>query len=46
MSFSQQIKTSKSDEYYTPAYAVEIILPYLKALSIFGALSIKKIVNL
>lgn len=31
MSFSQQIKTSKSDEYYTPAYAVEIILPYLKA---------------
>ena len=31
MSFSQQIKTSKSDEYYTPTYAVEIILPYLKA---------------
>lgn len=29
MSFSQQIKTSKSDEYYTPRYAVEIILPYL-----------------
>jgi len=30
MSFSQQIKTSKSDEYYTPSYAVEIILPYLE----------------
>ena len=30
MEFSQQIKTSKSDEYYTPRYAVEIILPYLK----------------
>lgn len=30
MSFSQQIKTSKSDEYYTPKYAVEIILPYIK----------------
>lgn len=30
MSFSQQIKTSKSDEYYTPRYAVEIILPYLE----------------
>ncbi|MBF0778156.1 hypothetical protein [Streptococcus cuniculi] len=31
MSFSQQIKTSKSDEYYTPKYAVDIIVPYLKA---------------
>ncbi|MBO4109864.1 hypothetical protein J5583_06775 [Streptococcus suis] len=31
MSFSHQIKTSKSDEYYTPAYAVKLILPYLKA---------------
>ncbi len=31
MTFSQQIKTSKSDEYYTPAYAVRIIIPYLKA---------------
>ncbi len=31
MSFSQQIKTSKSDEYYTPAYAVKLILPYLRA---------------
>lgn len=31
MDFSQQIKTSKSDEYYTPTYAVKIILPYLKA---------------
>ena len=30
MNFSQQIKTSKSDEYYTPRYAVEIILPYLE----------------
>lgn len=30
MEFSQQIKTSKSDEYYTPTYAVEIILPYLE----------------
>lgn len=30
MSFSKQIKTSKSDEYYTPRYAVEIILPYLE----------------
>lgn len=30
MNFSKQIKTSKSDEYYTPAYAVGIILPYLK----------------
>lgn len=30
MNFSQQIKTSKSDEYYTPKYAVEIILPYLE----------------
>lgn len=28
--FSQQIKTSKTDEYYTPAYAVKVILPYLK----------------
>lgn len=31
MEFSKQIRTSKSDEYYTPAYAVEIILPFLKA---------------
>ncbi|MCY7186353.1 hypothetical protein [Streptococcus gallolyticus] len=31
MNFSQQIKTSKTDEYYTPAYAVRVILPYLKA---------------
>lgn len=31
MTFSQQIRTSKSDEYYTPAYAVRIIIPYLKA---------------
>lgn len=30
MSSSQQIKTSKSDEYYTPRYAVEIILPYIE----------------
>lgn len=30
MTFSQQIKTSKSDEYYTPAYAVRNIIPYLK----------------
>lgn len=30
MNFSQQIKTSKSDEYYTPRYAVEIILPYIE----------------
>ena len=30
MKFSEQIKTSKSDEYYTPDYAVKIILPYLK----------------
>ena len=30
MSYSQQIKTSKSDEYYTPTYAVRVILPYLK----------------
>ena len=31
MEFSKQIKTSKSDEYYTPAYAVQVILPFLKA---------------
>ena len=31
MKFSEQIMTSKSDEYYTPEYAVKIILPYLKA---------------
>ena len=31
MKFSEQIKTSKTDEYYTPDYAVKIILPYLKA---------------
>lgn len=31
MSFSQQIKTSKGDEYYTQAYGVDIIVPYLKA---------------
>lgn len=31
MDFSQRIKTSKSDEYYTPDYAVRLILPYLKA---------------
>ena len=30
MNLSQQIKTSKSDEYYTPKYAVEIILPYIE----------------
>lgn len=30
MNFSKQIKTSKSDEYYTPAYAVQVILPFLK----------------
>lgn len=30
MKFSDQIRKSKSDEYYTPAYAVEIILPFLK----------------
>ena len=30
MNFSKQITTSKSDEYYTPDYAVKIILPYLK----------------
>ncbi|EHI68908.1 hypothetical protein ACVRY7_08295 [Streptococcus ictaluri] len=29
MGFSEQIKTSKSDEYYTPRYAVNVILPYL-----------------
>ena len=29
MNFSKQIKTSKSDEYYTPAYAVQVIVPYL-----------------
>lgn len=28
--FSQLIKTSKTDEYYTPRYAVEIIVPFLK----------------
>nr|DAI01629.1 MAG TPA: adenine-specific methyltransferase [Caudoviricetes sp.] len=31
MEFSKQIRTSKSDEYYTPAYAVQVILPFLKA---------------
>ena len=31
MKLSEQIMTSKSDEYYTPDYAVKIILPYLKA---------------
>lgn len=31
MEFSKQIKTSKTDEYYTPAYAVQVILPFLKA---------------
>lgn len=31
MNFSDQIKKSKGDEYYTPAYAVEVILPFLKA---------------
>ena len=30
MNSSQQIKISKSDEYYTPRYAVEIILPYIE----------------
>ena len=30
MVFSEQIKTSKSDEYYTPRYAVNVILPYIK----------------
>ena len=30
MKFSEQIKTSKSDEYYTPDYAVNVILPFLK----------------
>lgn len=29
MNFSKQIKTAKTDEWYTPSYAVEIILPYL-----------------
>lgn len=29
MSFSEQIKTSKTDEYYTPTYAVNVILPYI-----------------
>lgn len=33
MEFSKQIKTSKGDEYYTPRYAVEIILPYLEKFS-------------
>lgn len=28
--FVKQLKTSKSDEYYTPAYAVDIIVPYLR----------------
>ncbi|WP_438477330.1 hypothetical protein [Streptococcus pluranimalium] len=28
--FSKLIKTSKGDEYYTPDYAVEVILPYIK----------------
>lgn len=31
MEFSKQIKTSKTDEYYTPAYAVQVILLFLKA---------------
>ena len=31
MEFSKQIRTSKTDEYYTPAYAVQVILPFLKA---------------
>ena len=30
MYFSKQIRTSKGDEYYTPDYAVEIIIPYIK----------------
>ena len=43
MTFSQQIRTSKSDEYYTPAYAVRIIIPYLKTKvsSVFGVHLIK-----
>mgnify|MGYP000472429502 CR=1 FL=1 len=44
--YSQQIKTSKSDEYYTPKYAVEIILPYISNINIFGARLIKNIANL
>lgn len=35
MSFSEQIKTSKSDEYYTPKYAVNIILPYISKFKHF-----------
>lgn len=46
MNFSQQIKTSKSDEYYTPRYAVEIILPYIENSIIFGVRLIKNIANL
>lgn len=30
MKFSHQIKTSKTDEYYTPDYAVDIIVPFLR----------------
>jgi len=31
MSFSQQIKKSNTDEWYTPVEAVEIIVPFLRA---------------
>lgn len=34
--FSKQTKISKSDEYYTPDYAVRIIVPYLKARGFNG----------
>lgn len=30
MKFSERIKTSQSDEYYTLKYAVDLIVPYLK----------------
>lgn len=30
MSFSHQIKQSKTDEWYTLPYSVELILPFLK----------------
>lgn len=46
MDFSKQIKTSKSDEYYTPRYAVEIILPYLENFSHIWCRLIKSIVSL
>lgn len=31
MNFSQQIKQSNTDEWYTPAEAVELIVPYLRS---------------